>query len=82
MVDDVPKQHVPEQRPGRQYPELARIYARAHRIDDGTSCVLLVAQEDDTWSIHGHGADLPAQGVRVTNDAMRLLVQQIVKYSP
>lgn len=77
MVDDVP-----EQRPGRQYPELARFYARAHRIDDGISCVLLFAQEDDTWSIHGYGDDLPAHGVRVTNDVILLLAQQIVRYSP
>ncbi len=79
MVDDVPEQHVPQH--GQQRPERARLYGRAHRIDDGISCVLLVVQGDDTWSIHGHGEDLPARGVRVPNDVMLLLAQQIVKYS-
>ena len=73
MVDVPEQQHEPRER--------ARLYGRAHRIDDGISCVLLVVQGDNTWSIHGHGEDLPARGVRVPNDVMLLLAQQIVKYS-
>ncbi len=76
MVDE--GQH-PEQQP--QHPERARLYARATRVDDGLPCVLLVIECDDSWSITGQGQDLPAHGVRVPNDVMLLLAQQIVKYS-
>ncbi|MGH3902560.1 MAG: hypothetical protein ACRDTA_30740 [Pseudonocardiaceae bacterium] len=43
--------------------------------------MLLVIEGDDSWSITGHGGDLPAGGGRVPNDVMLLLAQQIVKCS-
>ncbi len=72
MVDE--GQH-PEQ---PQHPEHARFYARSTRVDDGLPCVLLVIEGDDSWSITGQGQELPARGVRVPNDVMLLLAQQIV----
>ncbi len=68
---DVPEQHEPRER--------ARLYAQGHRIDNGSSCVLLVIQADDGWSIYGLDPDADAPGVWLTRDVMVTLAGTIVK---
>lgn len=70
MIDVPEQQHEPRER--------ARLYAQGHRIDNGSSCVLLVIQALDGWSIYGLDPDLPG-GVRVSNDAMVTLAKAIVQ---
>ncbi len=67
MID----QHQPE------HHERARLYAQGRRIDNGSSCVLLVIQADDGWSIYGLDPDAP--GVWLTRDVMVTLAGTILK---
>ncbi len=76
---DVPDQDPEHDQQHPAYPERARLYARARRIDNGAACVLLVIQRDDGWSIHG--LDLPGEGVYVPHDSMFLLAHSIVDRS-
>ncbi len=68
---DVPEQHQPG------HGERARLYTQGHRIDTGSSCMLLVIQADDGWSIYGLDPDAP--GIRLSNQRMVTLAGTILK---
>lgn len=58
--------------------ERGRMVAPGHRSDDGTMCTLLVVYENDgTWSFHGLGAP----GVKVSGSDATALAQGILKVS-
>jgi hypothetical protein len=66
---------IPGQR--REPGEGTRLYTQGHRIGDGSSCALLVIQEDQSWSIRD-GLD-PDVGVRVSKDRVILLARTILR---